>query len=92
MISSGIARLSSKGGDFADVLAQLSAHPAIEVGELVNQSSLPLTIEAGSPDELERIHDWIRGLPGIEFMDVVFVFLQDESATATNCEHGMSNE
>ena len=52
----------------------LSHQPAIEVGRAVGEADLPLTLEAETPEAIEQLHQWLRDLPGIQFIDVVCVF------------------
>jgi hypothetical protein len=85
MISSVVARVSS---DFLNSgrISELVAHPGIEVGEIVGANSLPLSIEAATREEMMRIHDWIGSLHGVEWLDVVFVYLDQEFCPPTHCE------
>jgi nitrate reductase NapAB chaperone NapD len=76
MISSVIVRLS----EFAEVphlLSQLETCSQIEVGVLVGGRSLPLTLEAHGNHESEALYEWIRHLPGVDFIDIVFVYFDE---------------
>ncbi len=81
MISSVIARLS-RDSNPAKLKDRLITHSGIEVGELVGHHSLPIIIETVDADALECAHQWIRDLPGVEFVDVVSVFFCEESSRA----------
>ena len=75
MISSVIAKLAPP--DLEQTIQEIVAHPMFEAGELIDQRSLPITIEAADGCEMENATRWLQGLSGVEFVDVVFVHLED---------------
>lgn len=72
MISSAVIRFETDS-DKSPAFQMLADHPQIQVGELVEERSLPVTLEASSNQELEQLHDWLGSLPEVVFVDVVFV-------------------
>jgi nitrate reductase NapAB chaperone NapD len=75
MISSVVVRLSSP--DYLeDILEVLGTRPEIETGQPSSDGcSLPVTIEAKDGAHMEQRKRWIEDLPGVEFVDVVCVYL-----------------
>jgi len=75
MISSVVIRLRSP--DFlAKVLDVLESRPEIDTGQpSLDGCSLPITIEASDAAQMEQRKRWIEDLPGVEFVDVVCVYL-----------------
>lgn len=61
------------------VYAALRSRPEIEVGEAFG-SWLPVVVETGSPREL---HAWLEELPGVAFVDVIFVEVVADLAAGT---------
>ena len=54
----------------------LQARPELTLGEC-NLRWLPVAAEASSARTSLDLHDWIQGVPGVEFVDVIQVnFLQ----------------
>lgn len=56
----------------AAVRRALAARPAITAGTLEGRW-LPVAIEAAGPVGSLALHDWLRGLPGVDHVDVVHV-------------------
>ncbi len=44
---------------------------------------LPVAIEAEDDAGLRELHDWIAGLPGVAFVDVVQVHFDDPTTTTS---------
>ena len=80
MISSVIAKLNCDESTLRSNMGQIAAHPALDIGELVEGRSLPITIESGGNQETEQITRWIMSLPGVDFVDVVFVHFETGDA------------
>jgi nitrate reductase NapAB chaperone NapD len=60
--------------------AALDAMPFVEAGSGVERW-LPVVVEAETDEESRRMHDSITALPGVEFVDVVYVhFVDPDSA------------
>lgn len=72
MIASAVIRFET-ASEKSPALRMLAGHSQIETGELVDEHSLPVTLEASDDQELEQLHDWVGSLPGVVFVDVVFV-------------------
>jgi len=81
MISSVIAKLNPEDPAKQQALDQIASHPALEVGELVDGRSLPITIESQGNDETEEITRWLMALESVEFVDVVYVHFEDDDLT-----------
>jgi len=58
--------------------ARLVAGGAVFPGA-VEGSWLPVAVEAEDDAGLRELHDWIAGLPGVAFVDVVHVSFEDPS-------------
>lgn len=90
MISSVIAKFDCAPDECLQLVRQLSMHPAIEVGELVNHQQLPVTIDASGNRETEEITRWISKLEGVALVDVVYVHFEEddehEVARKTDCD------
>ena len=84
MISSVIARLSANVGSLASTMSQLTAHPLLEVGDLVDNRLLPITIDASTRFQMEDTTRWIQSLKNVEFVDVVLVHFEGEEELAEN--------
>jgi len=69
------------------VYTALRTRPEIEVGEAFG-SWLPVVVETGSPRDL---HAWLEALPGVAFVDVIFVEVVADVATGT-CSGDFSQE
>jgi hypothetical protein len=73
MISSVVARLT--GNDvLSSVLAVITEWPQVQVGQAVQEIALPLTLETASTEEMECLHDRLRSVPGVQFVDVVCIY------------------
>ncbi len=79
MISSLLLRFSPRA-DRASASQMLSDHPQINVGRLVPPGTLPVAIEAEHRGELNDLHDWIAGLPGVAAVEVVMVYFVSQIA------------
>lgn len=73
MISSVVARLTGTEV-LSSVLAVITGWPQVQVGQAVQEIALPLTLETDSAEEMECLHDRLRGVPGVQFVDVVCVY------------------
>lgn len=69
------------------VYVALRTRREIEVGEAFGPW-LPVVVETGSPREL---HAWLESLPGVAFVDVIFVEVVAEVAAGT-CSGDFSQE
>ena len=76
MISSVIAKLDPTFADIAQTFEFISQRPGVEMGEVVDERSLPMTIESATSAETEETTRWLQELDGIEFVDVVFVHFE----------------
>lgn len=83
MISSVIAKLNCASEKCLQLIDELAAHPAIEVGDIVGGHSLPATIDASGNRETEEITRWMLGLDGVAFVDVVCVHFEEDDEHIT---------
>lgn len=73
------------------LLATLRQTQAVTVGELfVNR--LSLVVEASSPQESQRRHEWFAHLPGVLHVDVAFVSFEHEEASPPSRQSGHPKE
>ena len=90
-ISGLVITLSADPGQAARALSLLAAHPAVLPGERTGRW-LPVAVESGNDAESRALHEWVQTLPGVEFVDVVYVNYEPDdgvasSATKANHEH-----
>lgn len=80
MIASVIVRLDHDAdkNSIHETINSIRVHENVDVGELIRQTSLPATIECQSPAEMEAITRWLTSLPGVSFVDVVYVHFDDD--------------
>lgn len=78
MISSVIAKLTQVETTQATTRLEIAEHPHLEVGELIENRLLPITIDAPNRQEMESTTRWLQSRVGVEFVDVVFVHFEDE--------------
>ena len=48
-----------------------------------NARWLPVAMEARDDAESRDLHDWLNALPGVDFVDVVYVNFDEDEATAS---------
>lgn len=77
MISSLIARLNLNARPLASTIAEIESKPGVEIGDLIDNRLLPVTLEASSSQEMEEATRWIQGLAGVDFVDVVYVHFDE---------------
>jgi hypothetical protein len=66
----------------ANVIAKLERDSRITLGQDMS-GRLPIVTETAGPHESEALFDWLFELPGVRFVDVVYVdFGRDHSAHA----------
>lgn len=84
MIASVIIRLQHGVGSdpdrLAKVLARLQSDPRIESGDIVDQRCVPATLDCASGDAADDLTRWLQSMPEVEFVDVVFAFLEPGEA------------
>jgi hypothetical protein len=81
IIGGVLVRLSDEPEASARALRELRARPEILLGEPVGPW-LPLALEADGPRTSRDLHEWIAGLPGVRFVEVVAVHFEAEFAAS----------
>jgi hypothetical protein len=66
----------------AQAVATLSARPEFMPGER-NARWLPVDMESRDDDGSRDLHGWLNALPGVDFVDVVYVNFDEDEATAS---------
>jgi hypothetical protein len=93
MISSVIAKLSPGESDLKKTLDEIAAHPDLEVGALIDNRLLPVTIDSTGKQAMENTTRWLQARDGVEFIDVVFVHFGDEQPqTSRTNDNGFQHE
>ena len=73
MLTSGlVVTLSSNPAKAAEAITTLRGRPEFTFGDR-NDRWLPLVMETSGEAESRDLHDWVRTLPGVEFVDVAYV-------------------
>lgn len=79
MIASVVATLDVDDGTLQQVADQISGLPNVEVGEFVAASRrLPIAIDSPNPSALEELTHNLQEMPGVAFVDVVYVHFEDD--------------
>jgi len=81
-ISGLILTLSSDAELAAQAIATVSMRAEFMPGER-NACWLPVAMEARDDAESRDLHDWLNALPGVDFVDVVYVNFDEDEATAS---------
>lgn len=80
MIASLIAALDTGVADLSEIVSQISRIPGVGLNDATAFSHrLPVMIDSPDPDSLEEITRLLQQIPGVAFVDVVFVHFEDES-------------
>ncbi|MEQ1904638.1 MAG: hypothetical protein ABL888_10660 [Pirellulaceae bacterium] len=79
MIASVVAQIDRQLTDSIRLGDAVESRVGIEVGEACGPK-VPLTIEAIDGRELEVATEWLRSLPGVMYVDVIYVNFDEESA------------
>jgi nitrate reductase NapAB chaperone NapD len=80
MIASLIVTLDEGTTDLSEIASQMSRVPGVEINDSNALSHrLPVIIDSLDPNSLEEITRRLQQIPGVAFVDVVFVHFEDES-------------
>lgn len=80
MIASLIVTLDEGTSDRSGVASDMSRVPGVEIQDSNALSHrLPVIIDSLDPEALEEITRRLQQIPGVAFVDVVFVHFEDES-------------
>jgi nitrate reductase NapAB chaperone NapD len=61
----------------SDAIARLQSHPAIDLGDR-DGLRLPIVVDTASSEDDRMVWAWLHELPGITFVDVVYIHFDDE--------------
>lgn len=82
MITSGLVlTLSSDPVQAGRARAALQARPELTLGQ-PSQRWLPLVAETADVRAGRELHDWLSGIEGIEFVDVVHVSFEESDSSS----------
>ncbi|MCA9008551.1 MAG: hypothetical protein KDB01_02335 [Planctomycetaceae bacterium] len=82
MIASLVATLDKDLADLSKIISRISCIPGVEIGSVTAVTHrFPLMIDSPDPDSLEVITRRLQQIPGVAFVDVVFVHFEDESVS-----------
>ncbi len=59
-------------------IAELAAHPSIEIGEQLGNKIAIVTETASSADD-QKLLNWINALAGVSFVDITFIAFDDNT-------------
>lgn len=79
MIVSGLLVTLARTSDRQTLIKAVRSRSELTVGEL-NDRWLPVALEARDDAHSRELHDWIGAQPGVEFVDVVSVSFEDDTA------------
>lgn len=86
-ISGLILTLNDDAELAAQAVASLGTRPEFLPGER-NARWLPVAMEARDDAASRDLHDWLNALPGVDFVDVVYVNFDADEATASLTSRG----
>lgn len=79
-VSGLVLTLSANGGTAAEAISALKARPEIEC-EAPRGNKLPVAVDTLDRTKDQALWRWINELPGVDFIDVVFIsFPEDEDS------------
>lgn len=84
-ISGLVLTLSADPALAAAATAALDARPEITPGA-ARERWLPVALDANDDTESRALHDWLQALPGVEFVDVVYVNFETDSVAPAAAE------
>ncbi len=83
MIASLVATLDKDIAELSEIVSRISCIPGVEIGDTKAVTHrLPVMIDSPDADSLEEITRRLQQIPGVAFVDVVFVHFEDESDSA----------
>jgi nitrate reductase NapAB chaperone NapD len=89
MIASLVATLDRHAADVAKTVSEISRIPGVELSDMTDLAHrLPVMIDSPDPDSLEDITRRLQQIPGVAFVDVVFVHFEDESDRIPETQSG----
>ena len=78
MIASVVATLDVDDGSLPQITDQIAGLPNVEAGDFVAASCrLPIAIDSPNPAALEELTRELQKIPGVAFVDVVYVQFED---------------
>jgi hypothetical protein len=81
MMTSGlVVLLESDSTDGNRALAAIRSEPRLTIGQQADRL-VPVAVETEDPAECEHWHEWLRTLPGVTDVEVVFVHWDEPEET-----------
>lgn len=91
MIASLVATLDKDIADLSEIVSRISRIPGVELSDAKAVTyRFPVMIDSPDPDSLEVITRRLQQIPGVAFVDVVFVHFEGESDSASVTPSGKS--
>lgn len=75
----------------ASALAALRDHPSIDVGD-GEDHRVPIVVDTLSSDEDRTVWEWLHELPGVMFVDVVYVYFDEDGQRCEASPHDPSQK
>lgn len=92
MITSGLVlTLSTDAALAEEAVASLRARSEFTPGER-NDRWLPVVLETANDAASRVAHDWLNSLPGVEFVDVVYVDFSDDNEAPVSATSEVTHE
>jgi hypothetical protein len=89
MIASVVVTLDKVAANLPDTLAEISCVGCVEVGDIRDDGyRVPMMIDSPDPNALEDITRRLQACRGVAFVDVVFVYFEDEPQLSAATESG----
>ena len=80
MIASLVVTFAEEVDSGSDIIKKISTFPGVEFGESHhNWRRVPITIDSPDPNTLEETTQRLQQVPGVVFVDVVFVHFESET-------------
>ena len=92
MIAGVVVTLLDDAERLQSTLDEVRLRKELELGEFQGTDRrIPLTVDSGNRSSMEDVTDWLRARPGVAFVDVVFVHLEEADAPAESSLEGRSD-
>lgn len=68
-----------------ETLDALRNHPSIVIGDAC-ENRIPIVVESADSEDATTIWEWLHSLPGIAFVDLVYLHFEDNEVTRDGME------